>query len=66
MLYYSIQLRIADDDHENYQIYRTELGEGALGDQVTDEQLWIYCQAWADATGTLRFLVQRNSAAPPP
>lgn len=66
MLYCSIQLRIADDDYENYQIYRTELGEGALGDPVTDDQLIVYCEAWADATGTLKFLVQRNSAAPLP
>ncbi|KAG8914839.1 hypothetical protein FRC00_010471 [Tulasnella sp. 408] len=60
------KLRIPDDDHENYQIYRTELGEAALGDPVTDDQLMIYCGAWADAKGTLKFLVQRNPTAPPP
>ncbi|KAG8929695.1 hypothetical protein FRC01_003917 [Tulasnella sp. 417] len=52
------KLRIPDDHGENYQIYRTELGEAALGDPVTDDQLMIYCEAWADAKGTLKFLVQ--------
>ncbi|KAG8909190.1 hypothetical protein FRC01_007088, partial [Tulasnella sp. 417] len=60
------KLRIPDDDHENYQIYRTELGEAALGDPVTDDQLLIYCEAWADAKGTLKFLVERDPTAPPP
>ncbi|KAG8914160.1 hypothetical protein FRC01_004196, partial [Tulasnella sp. 417] len=60
------KLRIPDDDHENYQIYRTELGEAALGDPVTDDQLMIYCGAWADAKGTLKFLVQRDPTALPP
>ncbi|KAG8943506.1 hypothetical protein FRC04_002857 [Tulasnella sp. 424] len=60
------QLRIPDDDHKNHQLYRTELGEAALGDSVTDDQLMIYCGAWADAKGTLKFIVQRNPAAPPP
>ncbi|KAG9017078.1 hypothetical protein FRB90_001857 [Tulasnella sp. 427] len=60
------KLRIPDDDHQNYQIYRTELGEAALGDPVTDNQLMIYCGQWADAKGTLKFLVQRNPGAPPP
>ncbi|KAG8929696.1 hypothetical protein FRC01_003918 [Tulasnella sp. 417] len=60
------KLRIPDDDHENYQIYRTDLGEAALGDPVTDDQLMIYCGAWADAKGTLRFLIQHAPTAPPP
>ncbi|KIO31639.1 hypothetical protein M407DRAFT_19378 [Tulasnella calospora MUT 4182] len=59
------KLRIPDDDRQNYQIYRTELGEAALGDPITDDQLMIYCEAWADAKGTLKFLVQRNPTPPP-
>ncbi|KIO23474.1 hypothetical protein M407DRAFT_27079 [Tulasnella calospora MUT 4182] len=62
------ELRIPDDDRENYQIYRTEPGEGALGDPFTDEQLMIYCGAWGDENGTLRFLLQRipNGTSPQP
>lgn len=58
------QLCIVEDDQENYQLYRTELGEAALGEPLTDNQLMIYCEAWADAKGTLKFLVQRNAAVP--
>ncbi|KAG8946365.1 hypothetical protein FRC00_009649, partial [Tulasnella sp. 408] len=54
-----VMLRIPRDDHRNYKIYRTELGEAELGDPVTDDQLMIYCGAWGDAKGTLKFLAQR-------
>ncbi|KAG8904975.1 hypothetical protein FRB99_000934 [Tulasnella sp. 403] len=58
------KLRIPDEEHDHYSIYRTELGEAALGDPVSDDQLMIYCEAWADGKGTLKFLVQRNSPTP--
>ncbi|KAG8884245.1 hypothetical protein FRB97_004750 [Tulasnella sp. 331] len=59
------KLRIPDEEHHCYSIYRTEFGEAALGDPVTDDQLMIYCAEWADGKGTLKFLVQRKPDAPP-
>ncbi|KAG9006735.1 hypothetical protein FRB93_008467 [Tulasnella sp. JGI-2019a] len=58
------KLRIPDEEHHCYSIYRTEFGEAALGEPVTDDQLMIYCAEWADSKGTLKFLVQRKPDAP--
>ncbi|KAG8984001.1 hypothetical protein FRB94_013663 [Tulasnella sp. JGI-2019a] len=54
------KLRIPDEDHQYYFIYRTEFGEAAHGDPITGSNLMICCAAWADGKGTLKFLVQRN------
>ncbi|KAG8915067.1 hypothetical protein FRC00_008208 [Tulasnella sp. 408] len=59
------KLSIPDDQRENYQIYRPEPGGATLGNPVTGNELMIYCEAWADAKGTLKFLIQHNATEPP-
>ncbi|KAG9044503.1 hypothetical protein FS837_008053 [Tulasnella sp. UAMH 9824] len=58
------KLRITDEGHENYQIYRVKPGQAALGDPLTDDQLMMYCGTGADAKGTLMFRVQHAPTSP--
>ncbi|CUA75626.1 mitogen-activated protein kinase kinase kinase [Rhizoctonia solani] len=52
------KLRIPDDLHPIFDIYRTELGWIAIGGALDDNQLMIDCQHFGDEKGTLKFLVQ--------
>lgn len=51
---------IPDDERGHYSVYRTEHGEQAMEDLISDDQLMIYCEALANAKGTLKFLFQRD------
>lgn len=64
-----LQLQIADDQQPFFSIYRTEVGEFALSDALSDDQLMEMCRKEGDHKGNLKFLVQHSSAPvhlPPP
>ncbi|OCB88556.1 hypothetical protein A7U60_g4259 [Sanghuangporus baumii] len=63
------KLQIADDQQPFFSIYRTEVGEFAISDALSDDQLMEMCRKEGDHKGNLKFLVQHSSASmhlPPP
>lgn len=51
-----------DEDQAQYSIYRTKIGRYALGEALTDEQLFACCCELGDDEGSLRFFVSHSSA----
>ncbi|KDQ63487.1 hypothetical protein JAAARDRAFT_53694 [Jaapia argillacea MUCL 33604] len=56
-------LRIADDDQDQFSIYLTEFGAFAMGDALSDDQIFDICMNRGDAKGSLIFFVSHGSAA---
>ncbi|KAG5647644.1 hypothetical protein DXG03_008997 [Asterophora parasitica] len=64
------KLNIQDDDQLRFSIYLTEMGAYAIGDALTDQQLYTLCATNGDNKGSLKFFVSHSSAPvheqPPP
>ncbi|EJD03987.1 uncharacterized protein FOMMEDRAFT_121406 [Fomitiporia mediterranea MF3/22] len=63
------KLQISDDQQPFFSIYRTEIGQFAIGEALSDERLLEICRMEGDSKGTVKFLVQHSSATvhlPPP
>ncbi|KAL0575828.1 mitogen-activated protein kinase kinase kinase [Marasmius crinis-equi] len=54
-----------DEDQSLFSIYRTEIGQYAIGDALTDDKLFELYLAYGDPKGTLKFLVSHSSADQP-
>ncbi|KAI0931861.1 hypothetical protein AcW2_000643 [Taiwanofungus camphoratus] len=57
------KLQISDEDHPRFSIYRTEVGKYALGDALTDEQLFDLCREQGDDKASLKLFVSPSSAS---
>lgn len=55
-------MHVSDEDQSQYSIYRTKIGRFALGEALTDEQLFALCCQQGDDEGFLRFFVSHSSA----
>ncbi|KAG9093545.1 hypothetical protein FRC06_011471 [Ceratobasidium sp. 370] len=53
------KLRIPEDLHPSFAIYRTELGNFTIGRALDDNQLLTDCRNFGDDRGSVKFLVQR-------
>ncbi|KAF9270166.1 Pkinase-domain-containing protein [Marasmius fiardii PR-910] len=51
-----------DEDQSRFSIYRTAIGEFALGDALTDDKLFELCRTAGDSKGSLVLLVSHTSA----
>ncbi|KZT30648.1 hypothetical protein NEOLEDRAFT_1053339, partial [Neolentinus lepideus HHB14362 ss-1] len=51
------QLRISDEDQPYYSIYQTDIGAYAIGDALSDEQLFEICRSKGDSRGSVKFFV---------
>ncbi|KAL0563031.1 mitogen-activated protein kinase kinase kinase, partial [Marasmius crinis-equi] len=51
-----------DEDQSRFSIYRTEIGQYAIGDALTDDRLYEICRASGDSKGSLKLLVSHTSA----
>ncbi|KAL0575829.1 mitogen-activated protein kinase kinase kinase, partial [Marasmius crinis-equi] len=51
-----------DEDQSLFSIYRTEIGQYAIGDALTDDRLYEICRASGDSKGSLKLLVSHTSA----
>ena len=60
LLYF--QLQISDEDQTKFAIYRTEIGQFAIGSALTDEELFDLYRDRGDQTGNLKLLVSHTSA----
>ncbi|CAL1695248.1 unnamed protein product [Somion occarium] len=56
------QLQVSDEDQPRHSIYRTEIGQFAIGEALTDDQLFELCRDQGDATGTIKLLVSPSHA----
>ncbi|KAI0001934.1 hypothetical protein BJV77DRAFT_25893 [Russula vinacea] len=56
------KLRIEDEEQTRYSIYRTDVGSYALGEALSDEQLYELCRDNGDSKCSLKFLVANSSA----
>lgn len=56
------KLQISDEDQPYYSIYRTKIGAYALGDALSDEQLFDICRAQGDSSGSVIFFACHSSA----
>jgi hypothetical protein len=59
---FALQLRIEDEEQLRYSIYRTDIGSYALGEALSDEQLYELCRDNGDSKASLKFLVANSSA----
>ncbi|KAH8102547.1 MAP kinase [Cristinia sonorae] len=63
------KLQISDEDQPRFSIYRTEIGEFAIGEALTDDQLFDLYRNSGDDKGTIKLLVSHSHAPvhePPP
>ncbi|KAF9535368.1 hypothetical protein CPB83DRAFT_5940 [Crepidotus variabilis] len=51
-----------EDEHHPFSIYRTEIGNVALGEALSNERLWALCRDQGDSKGTLKFFVSVTGA----
>ncbi|KAG7099154.1 hypothetical protein E1B28_001025 [Marasmius oreades] len=51
-----------DEDQSRFSIYRTEIGQYAIGDAYTDDRLFELCRTAGDSKGSLVLLVSHTSA----
>ncbi|TFK41254.1 hypothetical protein BDQ12DRAFT_432162 [Crucibulum laeve] len=51
-----------DDETSTFAIYRTEIGTYAIGEALTDDQLFSLCRDQGDSRGSLKFMVSHSSA----
>ncbi|KAJ8083942.1 mitogen-activated protein kinase kinase kinase [Marasmius tenuissimus] len=51
------------EEQARYSIYRTEIGQYAIGDALTDDRLFELCRASGDSKGSLKLLVSHSFAA---
>ncbi|CDO73492.1 hypothetical protein BN946_scf185013.g127 [Trametes cinnabarina] len=56
------KLQIPDEDQAKYSIYRTEVGQFAIGEALTDEELFDLYKERGDHSGNLKLLVSHSSA----
>ncbi|KAH9846833.1 hypothetical protein C2E23DRAFT_542672 [Lenzites betulinus] len=56
------KLQISDEDQATYSIYRTEVGQFAIGEALTDEELFDLYRQRGDHSGNLKLLVSHSSA----
>ncbi|THH33522.1 hypothetical protein EUX98_g665 [Antrodiella citrinella] len=56
------KLQISDDDQTPFSIYRTEIGEYAIGEALTDDQLFELYRNSGDDKGTIKLLVSHSHA----
>ncbi|KAI0800997.1 hypothetical protein C8Q74DRAFT_459762 [Fomes fomentarius] len=56
------KLQISDEDQSKFSIYRTEINQFAIGDALTDEELFALYKDRGDSSGTLKLLVSHSSA----
>lgn len=57
------KLKICQDEEQSqYSIYKTEIGDFAIGDALTDEQLFGLCRDRGDNKGSLKFLISHKNA----
>ena len=64
-----LKLQISDEDQPRFSIYRTEIGEYALGEALNDDQLFELYRNSGDDKGTIKLLVSHSHAPvhePPP
>ncbi|KAG8745039.1 hypothetical protein FRC10_009013 [Ceratobasidium sp. 414] len=59
------QLRIPDNLHPTFALYRTELGALAIGDALDDSGLLAACRQFGDEIGSLKFIAQGISSPTP-
>ena len=58
-----MQLKICQDEEQgHFSIYKTEIGDFAIGNALTDEQLFSLCRDRGDTRGSLKFLISHRSA----
>ena len=57
------QLQISDEDQSKFAIYRTEINQFAIGEALTDEELFALYKERGDSTGSLKLLVSHSSAS---
>ncbi|KAJ3549650.1 hypothetical protein NM688_g5156 [Phlebia brevispora] len=56
------KLQIRDDEQYRYSIYRTEIGSFAIGEALTDDQLWDLYRERGDERGSIKLLVSPTHA----
>ncbi|KAF8640370.1 hypothetical protein AX17_000041 [Amanita inopinata Kibby_2008] len=57
------KLQICQDEEQcQYSIYKTEIGDFAIGDALTDDQLFAFCRERGDNKGSLKFLISHRNA----
>ncbi|KAG8711151.1 hypothetical protein FRC08_016249 [Ceratobasidium sp. 394] len=59
------QLRIPDNLHSTFALYRTELGALAIGSALDDSQLLVTCWQFGDEIGSLKFIAQSIGSSTP-
>ena len=58
-----LQLKICrDEEQAQFSIYKTEIGDIAIRNALTDDQLFSLCRDRGDSKGSLKFLIARTSA----
>src|SRR4030081_3313700 len=63
MCTHDYQLKICQDEEQcQYSIYKTEIGDFAIGDALTAEQLFGLCRDRGDNKGSLKFLISHKNA----
>ncbi|KAF8350145.1 MAP kinase [Amanita rubescens] len=57
------KLKICQDEEQpQFSIYKTEIGDFAIGKALTDDQLFSLCRDRGDNKGSLKFLISHKSA----
>ena len=56
-------MQVSDENQTHFSIYRTEVGSYAIGDALTDENLFRLCRDCGDACASLKFMISHTSAA---
>ncbi|TCD63316.1 hypothetical protein EIP91_005662 [Steccherinum ochraceum] len=56
------KLQISDEDQPRFSIYRTEIGAFAIGEALTDDQLFELYRNSGDDKGTIKLLVSHSHA----
>ncbi|KAF8632574.1 hypothetical protein AX15_001784 [Amanita polypyramis BW_CC] len=57
------KLKICQDEEQGqYSIYKTEIGDFAIGNALTEDQLYALCRDRGDNKGSLKFLVSHKNA----
>ncbi|PFH50794.1 hypothetical protein AMATHDRAFT_144238 [Amanita thiersii Skay4041] len=51
-----------DEEQSQYSIYKTEIGDFAIGGALTDDQLFSLCRDRGDNKGSLKFLISHKNA----
>lgn len=51
-----------EDEQKHFSFYRTEIGKYAIGEALTDEQLWALYRGHGDAKGSVMLLVSPSGA----